>query len=80
MSTAMNTDTQTESVEEFRARARAWLADNYPRATGPLLGFRRGQVQYVKKAIEDNWSAFPIKIVAENDSELIELVADGVGH
>ena len=43
MSTAVNTDTQTESVEEVRARARAWLADNDPRATGPLLGFRRGQ-------------------------------------
>src|SRR5262245_57052120 len=33
MSSTMTTETEMESVEDFRARLRAWLADNVQRAT-----------------------------------------------
>jgi alkylation response protein AidB-like acyl-CoA dehydrogenase len=36
------TDTEIESVEDFRARARSWLADNFPRAEGNEQLLRAG--------------------------------------
>jgi alkylation response protein AidB-like acyl-CoA dehydrogenase len=38
------TDTEIESVEEFRLRARKWLADNIPRSGDVFLGTLRGGI------------------------------------
>jgi len=40
--TTIETATDVEPVEEFRLRARTWLAENFPRSEGRGLGLRRG--------------------------------------
>jgi alkylation response protein AidB-like acyl-CoA dehydrogenase len=44
------TDTDIESVEEFRARARSWLAANYPRAEGNEMLLRAAESDEVELA------------------------------
>ena len=38
-------DATVETIEEFRSRLRAWLADNFPRATRPGFGMSMAQGQ-----------------------------------
>jgi alkylation response protein AidB-like acyl-CoA dehydrogenase len=43
MSTSTTTTSETESVEDFRLRARSWLAENFPRSAGVERPLRAGE-------------------------------------
>jgi alkylation response protein AidB-like acyl-CoA dehydrogenase len=43
MSASTTTTTDIESVEDFRRRARSWLAENFPRSEGVERPLRAGE-------------------------------------